>query len=288
MTALLALCGERNDLSIKEVPLNREVQGDVMAAFSAQEQTFRLGEETPFHQNWMNESKDIVTTLIPSNVTVFKDIKDSTDTSLAPFLDTDLRKTRGLAISLADDVPTRILVQLFTTSQLLRKPAWFALLLESGTYTRFMDSGFQFGDKLVCIVEDERIKFRSLHNLSRVIDTSEIFRAATDSEVVEFANDYANIIDFGDVDKFVLNSKRTARKLLAVLSGSGALKDHNAHTLKAASEGTNVKIDVNRGKILMPSTNKEITELLRFLSDGHYVGPVSGEPQISNSHRNAD
>ena len=44
---------------------------------------------------------------------------------------------------------------------------------------------------------------------------------------------------------------------------------------------------VNNGKIVMPSTGGGITELMRFLNDGRYVGPVSGEAYITNSRRRA-
>lgn len=115
------------------------------------------------------------------------------------------------------------------------------------------------------------IKFRSLHNLGRVIDTSAIFSAVTDSEVMAFATTYSNIFDISDVNGFIDGSSRNARKYMASLAKTGVLQSHTAQTLKTASAGTNLDITINNNRIVMPERSGEVTELMRFLNDGRWA-----------------
>ena len=285
MSLLLALCGEKHDLTVKEVPLSASAQEDVGDAFFKQETTFREGEERPFDENWLNEGDEIATTSIPPDVSVFGDILHSASTALEPVDTGNLDEVRGLAMKADDGERERILVQSFAASQSLSRPWLVSLLFEGGTYTRLESSAFRLDDKLVCIVEDGLIKFRSLYNLGRVINTSAIFSAATDGEVRSFAAAYSNLFEIADVNGFVNSASRNARKYMTSLARSGALRNHTAQTLQAASTGTKLAIAVQNGKIVMPNKGGAITELMRFLNDGRYVGPISGEAFITNSRR---
>ena len=288
MSLLLALCGDdKRDLKVKRVPLSDPAQKDVGDAFSRQEEVFLDGEEMSFDENWLNDGAQIATTQIPEDVPIFRDILRSTDTSLAP-IDTDnLDEVRGLAIKAKGRRGERILVQLFSRSQHLSRNMLVALFLERGAYTRLESSAFRLDDKLVCIVEGDLIKFRSLHNLSRVIDTSTIFATATDREVSSFATDYSNLFEIAEIDGFVAGMSRNARKYMTSLARSGVLRNRTAHELQGAADGTKLAIEVRNGRIVMPSKSGDITELMRFLNDGRYVGPVSGDAFITNSRRPA-
>ena len=287
MALLLALCGDKRDLSVKEVPLNASAQQDVGDVFHQQETAFRDGDEVPFDQDWLNEGHEIVTSPVPSGVDVFTKIDNSSGTAINPIDTKNLDEIRGLALKPDQQAVSRILVQLFAASQSLTRPALLSLLYEGGTYTRLDSPGFRLDDKLVCIVEHGMIKFRSLHNLSRVIDTSAIFSAATDNEVMAFAATYSSTFDIADVNAFVDSSSRNARKYMASLAKTGVLQNHTAQTLKDASAGTNLNITLQNNRIVMPQKSGEVTELMRFLNDGRYVGPISGSPFITNSRRPA-
>ena len=204
---------------------------------------------------------------------------------LTPIDTKNLDEIRGLAIRPDGGTHSRILVQLFAASQSLSRPALVSLLYEGGTYTRLESSGFRLDDKLVCIVEDELIKFRSLHNLGRVIDTSVIFSTATDSEVEAFAETYSNLFQIDDLSGFLGCTSRNARKYVASLAKTEALQDHTARTLQGLSAETDLELEIQNDKIVMPRKSSEITELMRFLNDGRYVGPISRTPFITNSRR---
>ena len=282
--ALLALCGEKRDLLVKEVRLSESAHEAVAGIFVAQETTFRDGEERPFDQNWKSEGNEISTTPIPADEQVFDRINDATDTTLPPAQ--DIEDIRGLAMKPREG-GERILVQMFAPSQSLGRSVLSLILDEKGTFDRLNAPTFRLGDKLVCIVEDGQLKFRSLHNLGHVIDTSAIFRTATDQEVESFAIKYSSVFEIDDVSVFVDRTNRNARKYMASLEHRDALNKHTAESLQEAAQGTNLTIEINNGKIFMPNESKGIAELMQFLNDGRYVGPVSKEPLITNSRRPA-
>ena len=286
MALLLAVCGDRAAPSVKEVPLNTVAQEAVTEAFQKQEEEFRKGVEAPFDENWMRDPDEIATAAIPTGVGLFDEILAGSEVDLERMDEGEFEGVRGLAMK-PDTGHERVLVQVFAPSQSLTRPWLVSLLYEAGTYTRLESSGFRLDDKLVCIVEEGVIKFRSLHILGRVIDTSVIFRAATDGEVRQFAADYSSMFDIADVNAFVDGTSRNARKFITSVAHSGVLKKHTVQTLRDATAGTKLEMKVSSGKIVMPSTGGGITELMRFLNDGRYVGPVSGEALITNSRRRA-
>ena len=267
------------------MPLSAAAQTDVEEAFAKQEEAFRAGEEKAFDENWLNEGNEIATAAIPGEIGVFEEVGGSTGTSLEPVDTENLDEIHGLAMKPDDSAGERILEQVFAGSQALSRPWLVSLLFEGGTYTRLESTGFRLDDKLVCIVEGGMVKFRSLHNLGRVIDTSTIFSAATDGEVRSFASDYSNLFEIADVGMFVDGASRNARKYMASLARSDVLRNHTAASLQAASAGTKLTIELRNGRVAMPTRGGEVTELMRFLNDGRYVGPVSGDAFITNSRR---
>ena len=288
--ALLALCDDKRRPSIKKVSLTADAHEAVAAAFARQEETFRRGEEKPYDQNWQprdEEDDEIFTVPIPSDVTVFGEIERTGDTSLPP-----LRKAeeiRSLAMRL--DEPERILVQMFTPTQVLdtRSKGSVSLLLERDTYSQVREPVLVLGHRLVCIAEGGLLKFRSLHNLGRVIDTTGIFRAATDGEVRAFTQEYSTLFEFADVDGFVSSSNRNARKYMASITVNSTLQGKTATELheKASETGLVLELTDEGDRIVMPTASREIAELMNFLNENRYSGPLTGTPYVTNSRRSA-
>ena len=287
MSILWAICGAKQAPSIKRVPMDEETQEAVNNAFLTQEVSFREGIERPFDENWMSDEDEIATTLIPVEVTVFSDISQSNSTSIEPIDAENLDEILGLAVKVVNGRQERILVQVFGKAQSLTRDWWVSLVYKSGTFNRLESSGFRLGEKLVCIVEDNLIKFRSLYSLSRVIDTSVIFSVATKTEVYSFVSDHSHLFDISNVEEFMAATSRNAKKYIASVVRSGVLMNHTVQTLKDATTGTGLHIKILNNRIVMPQGSRELTEFIRFLNDGRYVGPVSGQAYITNSRRPA-
>ena len=284
MPLLLALCGNRRDLQIQEVQLTLVTQEAVAAEFSRQEHAFRSRIESIYDSNWITDPGETAVAPVPPTATVFADILYSSETSIPPFHAEQIADVRGLAMKSADVDSIRI--QSFSKAQVLHEKGVMSLFLQRGTYTKLDGPGFRLADKLTCIVEQGLVKFGSLHTLSRIIDTSSIFSEATDPEVEAFVEQHVDLFSL-NLGNFMENTSRNARKYITSLAASGSLQGHTAATLRHEAQQTDLSINIKNGRIVMPEHSGEITELLRFLNDGRYVGPVSGRPFVTNSRRPA-
>jgi len=289
MPLLLTLCGDRSDLTIKTVRLTAAAQRDVRDAFLKQEQAFCVGDEVAFDEDWLNDNKDLLVTRIPEDIRVFDLILDTPDTSLAPMSRDakDWKEVRGLAIKANGTTGhERILVQAFSARHSFGQRGVVSLMAEKDTYAP-LSSGFHLDDKLACIAQDGLLKFRSLHALGRVIDTSVILSIATDQDMRDFANDHSHLFEIPDPDAFATDVGLPARKSIARLIKSGDLGGHTVDTLQEAAQQARMPINVQNDRIQMPATSRDRNKLLRFLNDGQYIGPISGKTLVTNSKKPA-
>ena len=282
MSLLFAICGKKDNPVTKEVPLNAEAQTAVESVFSGQAREFRQNIERPFDENWIPDDDEIMTIGVPQDVTIFTQIMEALETGVAP-IDTQRFDSEDI-LALAVKDGASLLVQRFLVGQSLTKSR-LALLFRNGTFTHLTETAFHLDKELLCIIEEGLIKFRSLQRLGRLIKTSKIFRAATDSEVSAFVESNANLFDVSDIPAFVKNTNRNARKYIKSITTQGLLGQSTAQSLRKEARKTNLDIQVRKNKIVMPEGSKDINDLMQFLNDGRFPGPISGQPYITNSRR---
>jgi hypothetical protein len=79
----------------------------------------------------------------------------------------------------------KVLVQAFSPQQILSRR--FSLLQDGNAFRRLSDPAFTLDNTLTCIVEGGEIKFKSFHKLRTIINLLDVYKAATDQEVQNFA-----------------------------------------------------------------------------------------------------
>ena len=254
MSLLFAICGPKDDLMAKEVPLNEEAQDAVESVFVSQAQDFRQMTERPFDENWIPDDDEIMTVSIPQDVTIFEQIIDGLETGFQT-IDTkhfDSEEIQALAVK--DD--SSLLIQTFRMGQTLTKNR-LALLFRNGTFTHLKETAFHLDKELLCIIEDGQIKFRSLYKLGRLIKTSKIFKEATNSEVSAFVQNNSRLFHVSDIDTFVKNTNRSARKHIKSIISQDLLGQCTVQSLRTAAQKTDLDIQINKkGKIVMPEGSK--------------------------------
>lgn len=282
---LLAVCGKKTDSKIKETILSDSAEKDVASHFDEQEFLFlNETEEIDFDPSWKIDDNQIFVIPIPSNDDTFRELQ-ADRLEREPVIDRELGEIRGFATK-SKNVKNRLLVQTFSSRRLLIQPKILTLRYEANAFTRLRRPGFQLDSELTCIVEDDVIKFKSLHKLGGIIDTSEIFSVATDSEIHDFVGNCTHLFHDFDADEFLSNTDRNARKNISLLNQTMVLNDHTTDTIRdAAVEARHSLSFADDGKIEMPTKKSEITGLMRFLNDGQYVGPISKNTFITNSRR---
>jgi Domain of unknown function (DUF4868) len=175
----------------------------------------------------------------------------------------------------------RVLLQAFTARQILSRK--FALLLDGNTFKRLSEPAFTLDTKLVGVIEDGKLKFRSLHNVKTIFDLAHVYREATDQELHSFAS--LPGLDISDLEEFKGVSDQTIRKLVHAIMKSEILTQHGADAIASKAPTIGLTIGCANGKLIIPKTRAEIKNVLRFLDDGYYRASLSGDNYVTNSKR---
>ena len=282
---LFAACRIDEELVAKRVPLDATVQGQVEEIFCHQEDQFRANftEEIVFNGSWKPEKNEFLTIDVPQEAMTFQEAIHSNaisfeDINTENFAD---ERIKALFMGFSDNGTTKILVQSFDTRQILSKK--FTLGLRNNSFRRISDFAFTLNNSLTCIIEDDKIKFKSFHKLRSIINMSQIYREATDQEVGTFAS-HANL-DIADIATFIAITDQQCRTLIHAIASDSILDNHTSADIGVAAQATGLTVKVRNGKITMPTERKEIKEFLQFLNESRYSGPLSGQTYITNSRK---
>lgn len=282
---LFAACRHNGSLVVRRVRLDAAVQASVMGLFTDQENSFRSGIDTEvdFNGTWNPEPNELLTIDVPSEAEIFEDTINANATSIQD-IDTSNFADEGIkALFTGAEVngSTKVLVQRFTSMQFLQKK--WALLQDGNAFRQLIEPAFSLDNSLTCIVEDNKIKFKSQHKLRSIINMQDIYREATDQEVRDFAAH--TCLEIADVNGFLLLADQTTRKLISAISSSDTLNNYTVTDIQSAATRVGVTINVQNGKIVMPGTRADVKNLLRFLDDSLYEAALTGQRYITNSKR---
>lgn len=285
---LFAACRDNGgQLIAKRVRLDAAVQQAIEAIFADQEAAFRHGvtSEVPFDGSWTPDEDEFLTIDIPAEAQVFADTINANamavaDINAAAFAGEGIK---ALFTGVSANGVTKVLVQRFTSQQVLERR--FALLQQGNAFRRLTEPAFTLDNALACIIEGGTIKFKSQHKLRSIINMLDIYRAATDQEVQAFAGHAS--LHVADVAAFVGVTNQVSRKLIHAIINNGTLDTYAPADIQAAAQQTNLVINVQNGRIVVPAAHGDIKALLQFLNESRYSGPLSGQAFVTNSQRPA-
>jgi hypothetical protein len=285
---LFAACRVDGELIAKRVRLDAAVQQGVEDVFENQEREFRadVTEEVPFEGSWKPDADEFLTIDIPEEAEVFERTIRGNATAV-PDIDTGHFMEEGIKALFTGRVRhghAVVLVQRFTSQQVLSKT--FSLFQHGNSFRQLTDTAFTFDSKLTCIVEEEKIKFKSLFNLRSIINMTDLYREATDQEVRDFGSHRRLYI--ADMQGFLANTSQTSRKLIHAITGSGVLNSYTPQQIQQAAQPTGLALNIEQGRLAMPMTGPEVKKVLQFLNESRYLGPLSQQPYVTNSQRLAN
>ena len=282
---LFAASRTDDGLISKRIPVNSEVQQALESLFVEQERSFFEGitEEVEFDGSWKPEINEVLTLDIPDEANAILNAISNNPISVptintANFVDENIR---ALFTNFMDGNSSKILVQRFTPQQILTKK--FSLLQDGNTFGKIIEPAFSLDLKLVCVIQDNKLKFKSFHNLRTIFSLLETYREATDQEVLGFCN-HSNIAVV-DSEQFKENADQTIRKLIHAIVRAETLNNNSARQIQQRARQNGISIRISDGKLVFPEERAEVKKLLYFLDDGLYVGPISQQRYITNSKR---
>ena len=186
-----------------------------------------------------------------------------------------------------DKEGVHILYQLFKKNQFLTRSG-ISLILSNDTFRHLSDPGIVISYEITAYQRGSRLLFNSFTQLRQIFDMSQHYREATDSDITNFvANDNVHV---EDEESFRENSDTWVRRKLALISDREILQNVAPTQIREAATEYNLDIQIREvnGKdcISMPAVKKELKNLLRFLDEDYFSGPISAEKYLSNSKRN--
>ena len=286
MANLFAACQHNGRLLAKRVPLDSSVQEAMELMFASQEEEFRRvgNEEVPFDGGWKADENEVLVVQAPEDAAVFVEAVTANPISV-PVIDTRNfvdEGIRGLFTKSEQSEKCIVLVQLFTAAQVLSRR--FPLILRGDAFRQLREAAFAFGTKLECIIEDERIKFKSFANLRKIIGSmSEHLRAATDEEMRQFAQH--DRIEVSDVEAFIELTDETTRKLVRAVDGAGTLDEYSAYSIVEAAASVGLELESKGDRIVLPMNRGDLKNVVRFLDDGLFEAALTKRRYVTNSKR---
>ena len=284
---LFAACRHNGRLVSRRVRLDRAIQSDIEELFGKQEDSFRPDNlaEIDFNGSWKPESHELLTIDIPEEAKIFEEIISANATSIQ---DIDISRfseegIKALFTGSVVDGKGKILVQKFTPKQMLKEK--FALLYSNNVFRRLTEPAFALDSDLTCIIEDGKIKFKSLHKLRSIINMKDIYREATEPEVRAFCAHKKLLV--ADVNSFLDQADQPTRKLITAINHNKNLNNYDVAKIQASADKVAVQVTITAGKIVMPKDRADIKNLLRFLDDSLYTAELTGQRYITNSKRTA-
>ena len=173
--------------------------------------------------------------------------------------------------------------QKFEKSQVLKRKK-FAIVFSSDTFIKSNDFSLNIGEMPDAIFNNDSFKFINYSSANKILPLQEYYRIATQKEVDEFANN--SIFELESSDDFAkLTEGQQTRSQIAKILDSKVLEKHDAQSLKNIANEFNIEINVNNNKVTIPKGRERLKELLTFLSEKIYKGPLTGKTMISNSTR---
>lgn len=282
---LFAACRINKELKAKRVHLDRSVQQDIETIFRDQEADFRqdVTDEVDFDGDWKPEPNEFLTIDVPQEAQIFVDAINSNAVSI-PSIDTKEFGQEGikaLFTGFSNNGSTKVLIQQFSSRQMLSNK--FALVFQGNAFRRLVDQAFTLDTSLTCILEDGKLKFKSFHKMRSIIDLSDFYREATETEVRSFAKHPT--FKVADVERFLSQSDQTIRKLIHSVTRMETLDNYSAKAIKEAAKDVKMDIAMKKRRIVMPESRAEVKILLHFLNDGLYEAPLSKQRYVTNSKK---
>jgi len=274
---------------IKRIRVNQSLQTELIQIFEDQRVLFEQGVDTEvdFNGDWKPDLNEVLTIDDIEESVLMKDAINANASSFTDVVISNFKNEpiKAIFTGLTTNGQTKVLVQKFSSRQALSLSQLPLIKMQTGnTFVKTTDDIFTIDNKLVAIIEDNKTKFKSFHNARMVFDLSGFYKEATDEDLTRMAQHAS--LEIADLISFIEEADTQVRKMAHAIESSAVLDNYTVAEISAAAANfPDISIVVNNGKITLPSDKKELKEVLHFLLEDIYKGPLSGSDYLTNSKR---
>lgn len=286
MTTLYAVCRTGGPLVVKHVQLANQVQQQVAAQFDAQATAFNHGinNEHDFDGDWKPDPDELLVArqLVEAQTLLQAAAQNAVALPVLDVLNFGTEGVKGLFVVTGQGAQRKLLLQAFSPQQILSGNK--VLLHDGNVFRALQDPAFSLGSQLVATIDAQGdIRFKSFHMLRRIFDLSNFFQQATDADLQTFCGHAS--LSFGNANAFVADADETIRKSVHAITQADVLGQFNVAAIDARAQAIGFPITVTANRIEVPPGRRATKELLGFLLDRVYRGPLNQQLFITNSRR---
>jgi len=285
-----ALIKVDENIEIKHISVNQSLQTELIQIFENQRIAFEQGVDTEvvFNGDWKPDENEVLTINDVSEAEILINAVNANTSSfsklqISNFLDEPIK---GIFTGIKVGNTTKVFIQKFSSRQALSLSQMPIIKMQTGnTFVKTSEDIFTIDNKLVAVIENNKTRFKSFHNLRMVFDLSGFYQEATNDDLDEFSEH--DSLEVADVNAFIDNSDTPIRKMIHTIIRTEVLENYSVSEIETASTGfPNLALSVNNGKLVLPEDKKELKAVLHFLLEDIYKGALSGSSYLSNSKRN--
>jgi hypothetical protein len=174
-----------------------------------------------------------------------------------------------------------IAFQVFDSRRILKRGV--TLINSRETYSKLEEPGMTLQDRITALFVDGNLYFISYANTRKFLSLTEYYREATDAEIDEFIDNEMFLITNREL--FKTNSNQIVRKRIALLKRNSVLDNVTIPNIRRVGREYGVAINIREGKIVLPTSRKEIKELVKLLDEDYFTAPLTGRKCTTNSKR---
>lgn len=168
------------------------------------------------------------------------------------------------------------------------EPRGLTMILDDGTFRRIREPGLQLSEDVHAVLEGRSLRFRTAYWARRIFDISAFYIEATEEEVDSWITREDIKIE-GDPEEYRERLSQWERKRIGFILDSGIL-DHVAMPViqkRAKEYGLQIDLETDDGKerLVVPENASARRNLIKFLEEDYYRGPLSNNVYIANSKR---
>jgi hypothetical protein len=158
------------------------------------------------------------------------------------------------------------------------------IYFDNQTFNRLTQDAFVIDNAVNAVYRNERFYFFSYSNANKIFSLFEFYEAATDIELTEFSG-HENI-SVSDQQWFFDNSNTVIRKYISLLKKSKVLDDIDTAKIKRGAKKFKLAVELDEeGKIIFPQDRSACKDILYYLNEQVYEGPITKKQFKTNSKK---
>lgn len=163
-----------------------------------------------------------------------------------------------------------------------------SLFLQKDTYDTPKRTGLTLGTRLAAVYEVKirKLLFENFRNTNAFLPLIDFVAEASDQEIREMLSH--PLLKAQDIETTTALATQWSRKRFAMLKASKILDQFTAEQLLDRSQGIEVEVKVEKGRIVFPTDKHAAKRLLQFLNEEIFRGAITDKIYETNSKREAD